>query len=95
MVAPGAALEDVFWLTQRVSQTAPEPMAKMSIMALMQMKDCVYTKDRSSVCLMRWFSVAQIRIKWPLALGKTCNRKASDVFLFETTISKKYIIELK
>lgn len=79
VAAPGAALEDVFWLTQRVSQTVPKPVAKVSIMALMQMKDCVYAKDRSSVCLMRWFSVAQIRIKWPLMLGKTCNGKASDV----------------
>lgn len=58
---------------------SPEPVTKVSVMALMQMKDCIYTKDRSSVCLMRWFSEAQVRIKWPLVLGKTCNGKASAV----------------
>lgn len=44
VAAPEAALEDVFWLPN-----SPKPVAKLSIMALMQMKDCVYTKDRASV----------------------------------------------
>lgn len=44
VAAPEAALEDVFWLPD-----SPKPAAKLSIMALMQMKDCVYTKDRVSV----------------------------------------------